>query len=321
MKVIVIQVWLILGRKLLLIWFPITSAIIINSFIVGITFLGGYALGLPSYLIPCYRSNNTANYVAQSDQVFLELIRKIEDTLPTSLDIRTLSASLFHRLRFDGVQKAVGISETRLVTPYRDNGIMAPKLELLKRLISTNGNVSFETILTENELCILHKLISNSVNPFERGDETRTCPTYFTPSVDAPWITGRIQRINDTFRVDYGDTTRNMVKFGRGVSKCPVQMGVTQTDYYGDLSFGTLIGAIAAGLEPQSVQISDLIGAYGQYRNLESMDEVPTSHKYAKLFRNLNTIDNQLAAGLAGDLAEVCVYQTPFLGSKYAIGQ
>lgn len=274
--------------------------------------------GIPQYLIPCYRSNNTDNYVAQSNQVFLELIRKIEDALPTSLDIRTLSASLFHRLRFDGIQKAVGISETQLVTPYRNNGIMAAKLELLKRLISVRSNVSFENLLTQAELCALHKLISSSVEPFERGDETRTCPTYSMASVDAPWITGNIKMINDSFRVGYGDTTRNIVKYGRGVSKCPLEMGVAQTDYYGDISLGTLIGAIAAGLEPQTVQITDLIGEFRKFSDLESMDEVP---RFAELFRNLNTIDNQLASGLAGDLAEVCVYQTPFIGGNFVIGE
>lgn len=257
--------------------------------------------------------------MAQSDKVFLDLIRKVEEALPTSLDIRTLSASLFHRLRFDGVQKAVGISETEFVIPYRNNGIMAPKLELLKRLISVSGSVAFEELLSQSELCMLHKLISNSVDPFERGDETRTCPTYSTPTVDAPWIT-RNKMINDSWRMGYGGTTRNIVKIGRGVSKCPLELGVAKTDY-GDLSLGTLIGAIAAGLQPQTVQINDLMVTYRQYQNLESMDETPRSLRLDKLFRNLNTIDNHLAAGLAGDLAEVCVYQTPFVGNKFLIGE
>lgn len=238
--------------------------------------------------------------------------------MPTSLDIRTLSASLFHRLRFDGIQKAVGVTETEFVTPYRNNGIMAPKLELLKRLISVHGTVAFEEILSQTELCDLHKLISYSVEPFERGDETRTCPTYSMPAVDAPWITGPIKMVNDSFR--YGGTTRNIVKFGRGVSRCPIEMGVAKTDYYGDVSFGTLIGAIAAGLEPQLVQINDLIGSYGQYANLESMDETRFSRKLAKLFRNLNTIDNKLAGGISGNLAQVCVFQTPFVGSSFVLG-
>lgn len=238
--------------------------------------------------------------------------------MPTSLDIRTLSASLFHRLRFDGVQKAVGVTETEFVTPYRNNGIMAPRLELMKRLISVRGSVAFEEILSETELCDLHKLISYSVEPFERGDETRTCPTHLKPAVDAPWITGNIKMINDSFR--YGGTTRNIVKFGRGVSRCPIEMGVTHTDYYGDVSFGTLIGAIAAGLEPQLVQISDLIGSYSQYANLESMGETRVSRQLATLFRNLNTIDNKLAAGLAGNLAQVCVLQTPYVGSNFVLG-
>lgn len=274
--------------------------------------------GIPSYLIPCYRGNNTVNYVAQSDKVLLELIRKIEDAPGITLDIRTLTASLFHRLRFDGIQKAVGISETPLVTPYRNNGIMVPKLEILKRLISVNGHVPFETLLNQEELCVLHKLVSYSVEPFERGDESRTCPTFFTPSVDAPWITGQNKFFNDTWR--FGGTTRNTVKFGRGVSACPLEMGVSKTESYGDVSFGTVIGAIAAGLEPQSVQISELMGVFSEYRNLENMDEEPRILKYEKLFRNLNTIDNQVAAGLVGDLAEVCVYQTPYVGSKFKIG-
>lgn len=236
--------------------------------------------------------------------------------------MRILSASLFHRLRFDGIQKAVGVSETEFVTPYRNNGIMAPKLTVLKRLISVAGNVPFENILTEMELCTLHKLLSTSVDPFERGDETRTCPTYSMPAVEAPWITGNIKMINDSFR--FGGTTRNIVKFGRAVSRCPIEMGVARTDFYGDVSLGTLVGAIAAGLEPQAVQIRDLIEAAdrpsAEYKNLESMDEVPVTKKMQKLFRNLNTLDNRIAAGLASDLAEVCVYQTPYLNNQFVMG-
>lgn len=33
-----------------------------------------------------------------------------------------------------------------------------------------------ETYLTIGEKCMLHKMISSTVNSWERGDETRTCP-------------------------------------------------------------------------------------------------------------------------------------------------
>jgi hypothetical protein len=89
------------------------------------------------------------------------------------------------------------------------------------------------------------------------------------------------------------------------------------------LSPGTLIAAISAGLQPQNVQINQLVAIYGKsdpYRNLETMETGDTRQTLDRLFSSLESIDNQYAATLSGDLAEVCVYQGPYLGSNVSIG-
>lgn len=134
---------------------------------------------IPQHLIHCYRGNATQPWIANSFQVFLELLRKIEDANPTSnsMDIRRLSVNIFHQLRLDGIERAPSIQEREFVTPFRANGKMTPKFELLLELISNvAGPIEFQRILTPEEICVLHRFVSSSVEPFERGDESRVCP-------------------------------------------------------------------------------------------------------------------------------------------------
>lgn len=276
---------------------------------------------VPQHLIACYRGNNTQPWAGGSLSNLLDLIRKVENAFPNTMDIRTLSANLFHRMKLDGIQKAPGIMETEFLIPYRANGIMTPKFNLLRRLIpETPGRVEFEDVLSAFEICLLHKLISYSVEPFERGNEARTCPLNLMPAVEAPWITGGISLRNDSFY--QGRTVKNVKKFGRGVSKCPIEMGVVKTGDYGTISPGTFIAAVAAGLQPQRVQISEFVGAFTEdkYSRLETFDLPNSRASFQRLLRNLNTIDNKYAAGLSGDLAEVCLYQTPYVKTNFAIG-
>lgn len=94
------------------------------------------------------------------------------------MDIRTLSVNIFHRLRIDGIQRATkSIKESDLITPFRAAGKMVPKFEVLLQLISdTPGPIEFEQFLTPSELCQLHRLVSLSIEPAERGDESQVCP-------------------------------------------------------------------------------------------------------------------------------------------------
>lgn len=82
-----------------------------------------------------------------------------------------------------------------------------------------------------------------------------------------------------------------------------------QTHHFGTVSPGTVIASIAAGLEPQRVAISTFMSF------VENLDEEQNHLMY-----NSGKLDNLFAANLAGDLAEVCVYQAPYYGSNVSVG-
>lgn len=109
--------------------------------------------------------------------MLIELIRKIENRYVSALDIRSLSTIILHRLRIDGIQRAPGVRETDDVTPYRAKGLMSPKFQLLLTMVSNvSSSIDLRKALSETELCQLHRIISTSVEPWERGDENRVCP-------------------------------------------------------------------------------------------------------------------------------------------------
>lgn len=92
---------------------------------------------------------------------------------------------------------------------------------------------------------------------------------------------------------------------------------------YGTFAPGIIIASIAAGLQPQNVQISEYISL--QYKrtpweNLETMTKRDTQKELNKLLRSIDTMDNSYSAGLAGDLAEICVYQGPYFNRNTSIG-
>lgn len=128
-------------------------------------------------LIHCYRGNDTQPWVGASMRLLIELIEKIEQQIPTNIDIRHLVTNIFHELRLDGIERTPGVLESDFVTPYRATGIQVYKFDLLRNLIShTSQKLNFENYLTKTEICYLHKLISASVEPYIRGDEVRACP-------------------------------------------------------------------------------------------------------------------------------------------------
>lgn len=107
------------------------------------------------------------------------------------------------------------------------------------------------------------------------------------------------------------------------LSPCPLEQGVARTFEFGSITPGTLIGAIAAGLQPQNVQTNELVAVHmkrNPYENLETMESKDTRKAIEKLLHSVESVDNTYAAGLSGDLAEVCVYQGPKLGVNVSVG-
>ncbi|XP_058124524.1 uncharacterized protein LOC131285382 [Anopheles ziemanni] len=293
------------------------AVMLLSLIVIGFVGTVRGAYSIPDELIDCYRGNGTQPGPPQTVQYLLELIRKIERHNPTTLDMRLLSAEMIHRLRIDGIENVPGIAETEWVTPYSPNGIMVPKYTLLRQLVSNvPGRIDFDTFLTPGEICDLHRMLSSSVEPYQRDDERRTCPVTLTSSdgnPQAPWITqNKAQKSNS-----------NRTTFARPLSRCPLERGTVLTADHGTIAPGVVIMSIAAGMQPQNVLISEFITAYRKktpYENLETMETADTRKQLEKLFASLESIDNMYAAGLAGDLAEVCLYQGPALLTQVNVG-
>uniref|UniRef100_A0AAG5DPE8 VWFA domain-containing protein n=2 Tax=Anopheles atroparvus TaxID=41427 RepID=A0AAG5DPE8_ANOAO len=284
---------------------------------IGFVGIANGAYNIPDELIHCYRGNGTLPGPPHTVQYLLELIRKIEQHNPTTLDMRLLSAELIHRLRVDGIENVPGVAETEWVTPYSPYGIMVPKYTILRQLVSNvPGRIDFDTFLTPGEICNLHRMLSSSVEPFQREDERRSCPVTLRSSdgnPQAPWITQ-----NKAQKSNFNRTT-----FSRPLSRCPLELGTVHTAAHGTIAPGVVIMSIAAGMQPQNVLISEFVTAYRKkspYENLETMDTADTRKQLEKLFASLESIDNMYAAGLAGDLAEVCLYQGPALLTAVSVG-
>lgn len=137
---------------------------------------------MPIYdsLIGCYRGNETQPLFPNSLPLLIELIRKVEDATSNTMNARMLSTILLHTLRIDGIEREPNVRESDLVTPYGADGIMVPKFLLLLKMISNvSTTIDIRSALTESEMCQLHRMISTTIDPWERGDESVLCPLQY----------------------------------------------------------------------------------------------------------------------------------------------
>ncbi|XP_041783339.1 uncharacterized protein LOC121599534 [Anopheles merus] len=88
------------------------------------------------------------------------------------------------------------------------------------------------------------------------------------------------------------------------ISACPVENGVVYTPW-GSVMAGTVLAGIAAGLEPQTVQLRDLMSRSDQYRSRQVQPM---------------RVDNRWAATLSGDLAEVSLLHAPSVANNVQVG-
>lgn len=90
------------------------------------------------------------------------------------------------------------------------------------------------------------------------------------------------------------------------ISACPVENGAVQTRW-GTIAAGTVLAGIAAGLEPQTVQLRDLLPVMNsQYRARQQVQPM--------------RVDNRWAATLSGDLAEVTLLHAPSQPNNIQVG-
>lgn len=82
------------------------------------------------------------------------------------------------RLRLDGIeQSSANAVQTEFVLPYRASAFQFHRYKLLMDLFLPSQNlIDVDEVLTVDEKCLLHKMISSAVRQWERGDESTVCP-------------------------------------------------------------------------------------------------------------------------------------------------
>ncbi|CAH2050321.1 unnamed protein product, partial [Iphiclides podalirius] len=225
--------------------------------------------------------------------------------------MRMFSASLLRRFRLDGIEQASNPVETEFLLPYRASAFQFHKYKLLMDLFLPSQNL-LEMVedLALVERCLIHKLLSSTVQPWERGDENLTCPV--STEQRQNMLTNSSSRI---------------------YSRCPIEEGVVQTDW-GPIAPGTVVAAIASALESQRVSIAEIFSAKVFKSEVSQPLIEQAMEDWKRKFPEINTvgsstnverltslgddqdISNVLVATLVGDLAEVVVNQGPRVGAS-----
>ncbi|XP_043288146.1 uncharacterized protein [Venturia canescens] len=249
-------------------------------------FLSRSQTTIPEFLRECYENETFYGpQLPMSLQVVIDIIRKAEKYSANSMNIRTISTSLLHRFKFDGIEF---YSESRVkegVLPFGGTGSQRSKHRIIEELVPGNRLAFPVEALTIQERCTLHRAISNTIWEHGEADRDKLC------------IEGVTEKFSD----------RSMP----GEPKmCPLEFGVVLTPF-GTISLGTVISAIAAALEPQNVSVKLLLG------DSENSDR---SMWLSLIKRSTTQIDNVWVSTIAGDLAEMAVYQGPVEGKRMSLG-
>uniref|UniRef100_A0A1I8NTG3 N-acetylmuramoyl-L-alanine amidase n=1 Tax=Stomoxys calcitrans TaxID=35570 RepID=A0A1I8NTG3_STOCA len=300
-------------------------------------------LQIPPSLVECYNTSyfmNRDNRLPYNLETLITLIEKVENSFGFDQDITQLSIALLHRFRQDGIQRAPGVTAAPGVLPYSPTGFQFPKFRiLLSRLIPGNALRFPNSTLTREERCSLHFMLSSSFDTQVRGDENQVCNNLsqyraqrlpravglpqqrrsnFVGDVEilddmqtragkktAPGAQQRVNPVSFDYYDDvgYGYTGSD----SNTISQCPVENGVIRTKW-GNVAAGNLIAGIAAGLQPQTVQLRSLLALSSRRPGYsQNMPQVATV-----------SVDNRYAATLAGDLAEVALVQVPMSSTGQA---
>nr|CAD7576110.1 unnamed protein product [Timema californicum] len=149
---------------------------------------------IPDSLIECYNTstglNNKENLLPMTLQTLLSILRKVEDSEEgRNLNLLSLSTSILHRFKLDGIERNPKVLETSGVIPYSVAGIQFYKHKILLTKLIPQNNYKFPNeTLTPIERCTLHLMLSKSIEKYQRGDEGTTCNKLSTSSLVSPFF-------------------------------------------------------------------------------------------------------------------------------------
>ncbi|KAF4529723.1 hypothetical protein B566_EDAN015352 [Ephemera danica] len=269
--------------------------------------------GLENSLHECY--GNITLYdrsirIPASSIALSAMMDRIERIPNLNMDMRMLSATLVHRFRVDGVERAPTIQNSPGVIPFTTSGFQNGRYRLLVEQLLPGSAVNFPNAsLTAEERCAMHFWMSTTVDKWERGDESTVCNVLqnFRSYNRAP----RSLEGEDPFAPEIlskEDTTDGLAarQIHTPESTCPIEDGVVWTPW-GAVTAGTLIAGIATGLQRQDVTVRQL-----------GLNESPPGGRATTT--PTGPINNLYAASFSGDLGEVVLLQGPRYAGQVIVG-
>ncbi|XP_051162866.1 uncharacterized protein LOC127282579 [Leptopilina boulardi] len=286
-------------------------------------------------IIPSIRECYNKSYLLTRDNrlphnmiTLIEILRKIEDSPGSTMRTLTaLSQALLHGFRQDGIKRLETTVTSNNVIPYAAKHEKFSRFVKLLRVIAGDAMTFPNNSISNIERCTLHFMLSDIVE-LEKRDDVNCNRNYdnayrFPRSIDKKsqnikegenddvemLSPQEIQSMTNTkqdedtgvdpnsFYPEYPPNHPAVAQYitEKHFSSCPVYNGVIKTRW-GDVSAGPLIAAIAAGMQPQLISISQL------------MTDTNFGPEY---FEGTPKINNKWFATLSGDLAAAFWLQAP----------
>ncbi|XP_008544893.1 uncharacterized protein LOC103569388 [Microplitis demolitor] len=259
---------------------------------------------IPNYLEECYTNKTLSGpRLPMTLNVLIDIFRKVEIFTQTSVDLRLMVTSMLHRFKFDGIEYHE-VKSSYEILPFSGTGNQRIKNQVVNEFIPGNPYIFPVEALSLIERCTLHRAISNTVADHNQPD-SKLCTDRPTEKIYAK-------------------------SSGRNKKLCPLEEGIILTEF-GTVAPGTLIAAIAAALQHQNVAVKLL---YDSIQNDEhdfndyEVDFVIPKHEislnksmwFSSLSKSNARVDNIWLATIAGELAELVVYQGPIKADKMSLG-
>lgn len=301
---------------------------------------------IPSHLLECYMNQTLLvreNLLPMSIDAAIALLRKIESYPGLNMDIRTLATTLIYTYRMDGIERNPDVRPSIYVTPFSLSGSQFYRYKLLMDGLIPGTGMQFPTdMLTPEEKCSLHLMLSNSIDRWQRGDEGQLCNNLrnykewsrVPRSAQIP-PPGHSETDAESFdpRGFYGRTGGSDVRsssFQSGVplttttgdlSMCPIENGVVYSRY-GAVKLGIVLAGIAAGIQSQSISRRNLVALAARANQARGPQfrQQYRPNLYSMYDNSNPNISNTWAATIAGEVAEVALLQGPVYGASMRIG-